>query len=249
MSYKTQPRDSKGRFLSKKEVAKPTPKKPTSRKKKVEEKDSDVIIFSNFLLDDTTSIKFNGMQNSLKSGYLEALNAISSSCKVNKIDLYYGLSLFGVRNNKHYVYSNSLDSMSKIAYDYNPSQGRTALYSGIIYIINKMEEYINNICIVNPGKVIKPQLTILTDGEDNDSGSLFESAKKLINEKIKLGWNISFIGNSSTSIKLGIDKSNTLDFETSEEGTKTAMGIYTSSIDTYVDTVSRGVDSNVGFFA
>lgn len=238
MSWKTQPRDEKGRFI-KQEVVK-SPKKRKSKK-------NNKAIFSCFLLDNTASIHYNKMVDSLKNGYLEAVNAITNECNKNNIQLQYLLSKFSGRNICDYTYTSDITNIRQKVINYNPDGFSTAIYSNMINIINNIDLYLNYPQFVNKEVVV--QLTVLTDGEDN--ASLSNDKLKLISlikEKKELGWNISFMGSENIAESLEIDKSNILEYETTEKGSKKGMGIYTNSVSNFVNTVVEDGDTKVGFF-
>jgi hypothetical protein len=239
MSYKTQPRDSKGRFI-KQEVL---PVKKTRRKKQVSNK----AIFSCFLLDDTGSISSNKMVDALKSGYLNAVNTINDSCAKNNIEVVYLLGMFGGRGDLDYIYSTDVSKIVNKMNNYDPSRWSTALYHNAIRIINSINNYLTYKEF--QGKEVSVQLTILTDGDDNNSfsGDKIELSR-MIKKYTENGWNISFMGSKQIAKELLIDQSNILDFETNEVGTQSSMGIYQRSVESYVNTVSLGEDTRVGFF-
>jgi hypothetical protein len=238
MNWKTQPRDNKGRFI--KAV---NPPKVSRRRNKVVNKQ-----FCCFLLDDTSSIQYNRLVQTLESGINEALIAVKQASKENKVETYYGFSLFGHPSNRHYLFSKVKPEIR----NYNPNQGWTALYDAIGYGIETTEKYIQEYNI--PSKNV--QFTIFTDGDENASKVYnATSIKKLIEQKISEGWSINFMGGGDADSvmkaaeSMGIYAANTVSFNTDVVETTRAIKKYAKSTQSYTAGVSKGENSNIGFFA
>lgn len=241
-SWEKQPRDSKGRFIKATPVATP-PVSRRTRKPKIDNRQICV-----FLLDDTGSIRHNDLTDVLESGLNESVDAVAAASKTNKVETYYGFSLFGTSSSKHFQFGN----VAPVITNYNPRQRSTALYDAIGYGIRQVDLYNKKLNI--PTKNI--QFTIFTDGDENDSREFNRySIKQLIEEKIAEGWSINFMGggNADSVMKaaenMGIYAANTVSFQNNTEEVKEAMKKYRGSTQSYTASVAKGQSSNIGFFS
>lgn len=240
MSWQNQARDSKGRFLPK--TVAPTPPRVTRRRKK-----ENVKQFNVFVIDDSGSIRHNNMVNSIINGMNEIIHNVENSNSDNKIEMFWGLSLFGTAYNNQYSFSNS---PIKLVY-YNPSQSATALYDGIGYALAQTEHYIANKNIKTNNVVV----TIFTDGQENDSRKFTkEKVKTLIEAYKEKGWMINFVGGGDeVSVKkvaesIGIFEQNTMNYNTDSKDTTRAFNKMSKAMSNYTSSVAEGNSSNIGFF-
>lgn len=236
MSWKTQARDSKGRFLPK--VAAPTPPKVTRKKKEV------IKQFNIFVVDDSASIRYNGMVGSIKEGFDQIVNDVNKANNDGKIEMYWGINFFGKRDNMHYAFGNNPFSIK----NYNPEQGWTALNDGIIYAINKTQEYLNTIGKAN---VV---LNIFTDGDENNSRASVSDVNKLVEQKKSEGWMINFIGGGDekfvrkTAENYGIFQANTVSYGTNAVETTQVFAKMSAGMSGYTKAVKQRKATNQGFF-
>jgi hypothetical protein len=241
MSWKTQGRDSKGRFTSKKVDDKPK-RKPRVKKVSVEQKTQ----ITGLVLDQSSSM--NWIKQPTINGFNEVLEDTVKSTKENNINSIYNYVLFGSM-----VTDAGISPTAPFKLDnnnYYPS-GMTALYDGIKSSIDTISNYIVNKKITNYNVVI----TILTDGEENKSKTSLSTIKKLIQEKIEAGWMINFVGAGNldqvieTSKNMGIFAANTVNYTANEIGTTDAFKKVSRGMKSYTSSVAAGQGSNVGFFA
>lgn len=237
-TYKTQERLPNGRF-GKKIVTPPVVTKRTRRVKK------EVNQFNVFLIDDSISIKANGMVNSIVDGMSNIINEIKDTKGVN---MYWGLSLFGSPGFKHYLFGNTPTFLE----GYQPVQGSTALYDGIGYALNTTQNHILKSKIDSPNVVFN----IFTDGEENSSRAFDTTTiAKLISEYREKGWMINFIGGGEdlkvkkVAQKLGIFESNVVNYATTAAGTEGVFESLTKGMKKYSKKAAKGEASNIGFFA
>lgn len=236
MSWKTQARDSKGRFLPKVVV---TPPKVTRRKKEI------IRQFNVFVIDDSVSIVYNKMVDSIKQGFNKIVNDVYEANSDNKIEMHWGLSFFGRKHYSHYVYTPVAPGLSQ----YNPNQSCTALNDGIIYAIEKTQEYLNT--RVGKANVV---FNIFTDGEENNSGSSVQDVNKLIEQKKSEGWMINFIGGGDetfvrkTADNYGIYQANTVSYGTNAVETTQVFDKMSKGMSSYTKAVKQRKVSNQGFF-
>jgi len=243
-NWKTQARDAQGRFLSKVEVAVPTP----VVKKRVSKKAKETVIpqqFNVFLIDDSTSIRHNGMVDSIRFGFSEIVSSIEEVANDGKINMSWGISFFGEPGSSNYLLTKKAPNLD----NYKPRQGSTALYDGIVNIINNTKIYLKS---VENANVV---LNIFTDGYENSSrkNSLI-STNKAIKEAKNAGWMINFIGGGSekfvkqTAQDLGIFAANTVSYQTNSEDTKAVLSKVSAGMSSYSRSVKKGEATNDGFF-
>lgn len=242
MSWKTQARDSKGRFLPKVQEPVKTTRKTRSKKP------SDITQFNVIVLDQSSSMR--SVKNETILGFNEVLTSALDEASKNKIKTYYGYTLFSSFVTDRVISPNSPKLLSSDTY--NP-EGCTALNDAIGSTLKGILQFINYNGITNPKVVV----TILTDGEENNSRVYSSSDIKIMIEEFKnLGWVINYIGagkeedvkNYSKSI--GIYESNTMAYTANNaESTKKTFNKLSEKTRGYTLSVAYGSDSNQGFFA
>jgi len=237
MSWEKQPRDAKGRFLSKAVE----PVKTKAKTKKVSKKLTQVNIF---VIDDSASIASNNMVDSIVTGMDDIIKDVLSE---NEDPMFWGLSMFGKYSNRHYSFS----SQPLKLINYNPIQSFTALNDGIAYAIENTAYYIQSNKIQNPSVVFN----IFTDGQENNSREYTtEKINALISKKRDDGWMINFIGGGDpkvvkeTAKDLGIFAANTVVYNTNSVGTAEVFDKLSESMRGYSKSVKEGKTSNTGFF-
>lgn len=242
-------RDSSGRFASVKAISK---RKPVTKKKSTPKSKT---IINAFLMDSSGSM--SGKENSTISGFNEILdNSIKDDAtfKTKSINL---IAFFG-SDYKFYPneVKNLVNGSSGVQYankvGYASDMGMTALWESANKIITATEEKLKT----NPGaKVI---VTLFTDGDENASSQEWRDGKKIkeiIQQKQKEGWVINFIGaGDQTQVQavadsVGIFSANTVNYANSAAGTRGIMSKMSSANTSYKSKVSKGTDTNIGFFA
>lgn len=196
-----------------------------------------------FLLDDSSSMDWDNKREATIDGFNQVLQDIKtdkSGVKSNDV-----LFKFGSPGNFDVI-----EKITELNKDnYHPKQNSTALYDSIVKTIDYTEGYIKN--IPSP-KVV---LTIFTDGEDNSSKNSSNNVKKLIDTKVKQGWVVNFMGAGEdafvkkTAATMGINMMNTNSYQNTGLGTTQAFNTFSKANQSYRSKVSKGTDSNIGFFA
>lgn len=241
MSWENQPRDSKGRFLPKKVE----PVKKEVKTKKVSKKETQVNVF---VIDDSGSIKHNNMRESIVNGMDQIIEDVQATNSNGKTTMWWGLSLFGSPNVKHYAFANTPLRLN----NYDPCQGSTALYDGVAYAIEQTELYLTKNKITTNNVVV----TIFTDGDENDSRRYNSiSIKQFISKYTAKGWMINFVGAGSekvvkeTANKMGIFEANTVAYSANAADTTKVLNKVSKGMKQYSKAVAKGQSSNIGFFA
>lgn len=242
MSWKTQARDSKGRFLPK--VVEPVKTTRKTRSKKA----SDVTQFNVIVLDQSGSMA--SVKNETILGFNQVLTAALDEASKNKIKTYYGYTLFGSIVTDRVINPNSPKLLNSDTY--TPS-GMTALNDAIGSTLKEVQKFISYNKITNPKVVV----TILTDGDENNSRTYSSSDIKIMIEEFKnLGWVINYIGAGTDkevknySKSIGIYESNTMSYTANNTvSTKNTFNKLSEKTRGYTQAVASGSDSNFGFFA
>ncbi len=242
-------RDKSGRFAPK------SSKTPTKRKakpsKKVSSKGKE--IYDMFILDKSSSM--SSIKEATINGYNEILNGIKKVCKDTKVPSYCSLVEFSNNFNVKSKFLNTDCEKTSILTNstYLPG-GMTALYDAIGLGITSLKENLASKLNSN----ISVTVSILTDGEENNSTKYNkQSTKALIEEmKDKYNWTINFIGAGeekavkSVADSIGIFASNTASYKATNIGTQSAFSnISNARSKKSVDYASRGVNTNIGFFS
>lgn len=246
-------RDKAGRFS--KDGA---TKRKSGKKKKVPAKINS--IFNVFLLDDTGSMQdkveatVEGFNQVLADGKL-------ASKKANVLN-FEAFSKFGRRGKQSWNVGNVLPLTSTWPNaavwpsptgdnTYNPHEPETALWEAVVKTIQRAEIELGQ--YPHGTKVI---FTIFTDGENNCAYEYEILANQAIERKKKDGWVINFMGAGDQktmeriSGSVGIFAGNTLGYENTSKGTRSAMNKMSASRVTYTSSVGAGQTvSNDGFFS
>lgn len=231
-------RDASGRFTKK--STKTAKKKVVKATKVAKTKE----ILNVFVLDDSASMW--GKRQVTIDGFNEVLVASELSAKTDKVNSTDILCTFGERG--HFKVVGAVKKLTNATY--NPSQGGTALWDAIIRGIDFTESLVKT----KPAgtKVI---FTIFTDGQNNLLYDLQSKAKELIDAKNAEGWVINFMGAGNDILvktvanSVGIYAANTMSYSNDKVGTASAFDTLSKAKSLYSSKVSRGIDSNVGFFA
>lgn len=239
MSWTTQPRDSRGRFLPK--VAEPV--KPVRKRNSKQQTQVNV-----FVIDDSGNIRHNNMRESIINGMDQIIEDVQATNSNGKTTMWWGLSLFGSPNAKHYAFANTPLHLN----NYNPSQFSTALYDGVAYAIQQTELYLTKNKITTNNVVV----TIFTDGQENDSRIYkVNTIKEFISKYTDKGWMINFVGAGSEKVvkdaatRMGIFETNTVAYSANAADTTAVLGKVSKGMKQYSKAVQQGQSSNIGFFA
>jgi hypothetical protein len=241
MSWKTQARDSRGRFLPK--VVEPV--KNTPKTKRVSKQQTQVNVF---VIDDSGSIKHNNMRQSIVSGMDQIIEDVQATNSNGKTTMWWGLSLFGSTNAKHYAFANTPLHLN----NYDPCQSSTALHDGVAYAITQTELYLTKNKITTNNVVV----TIFTDGQENDSRVYNpHTIKEFISKYTDKGWMINFVGAGSEKVvkeaasRMGIFEANTVAYSANAADTTKVLNKVSKGMKQYSKSVQQGQSSNIGFFA
>lgn len=230
-------RDRNGRFTS-------SGTKQEKRKHKKKGKEVTGIL-NVFILDDS------GSMDSKVSGTVEGFNKILSdgkqASKDNKLANYEALATFGEARNFSWTAG---DIKPLTTYNYRPIQGSTALWDAVIKGINRAESYLS--ILPKNTNVI---LTIFTDGQNNVGYGLQEDARRLVEEKKKQDWVITYMGAGTqfeaetVAQSIGIFASNSLGYQNTNIGTRDAMNKMSASKVSYMASAAVGAAVADGFFS
>ena len=131
---------------------------------------------------------------------------------------------------------------------YNPG-GCTALYDAVGAGVNKLREEIKDELKDRIASVV---VTILTDGQENSSRHFNgKQVASLISEIQETGqWTVSFVGCGDDVFEvakaMNIDRSNTLSYVATQDGTTEAFGKMASARASYSTNVARCLNDNIG---
>jgi hypothetical protein len=241
-------RDANGRFTKKVTVVtKSVTKKKPSKKVNKE-------IYDLFILDKSSSM--SSIKTSTINGYNEILAGIQKVSKDTKIPSYCSLVEFSYNSMINSVFNNLLCENVKGLNDSNfrPS-GMTALHDAIGFGINQLK---SNLGAKLNDKNISVTVSILTDGEENNSSKYNQYSIKELIETMKndYNWTINFIGAGNkdkvqaVADSIGIFASNTINYSADSVGTTTVFrNIAKSRSAKSVTYATTGENNNFGFFS
>lgn len=201
--------------------------KKKTKKKKVTVSDT----YINFVLDET------GSMSSCIEGTISGFNEYVESLKKTKGKVYFSLTQFDSKrfNVIHKVVP--LKNVIKLSRDnYRPGD-MTNLYDSIARTIKATEQDVP--------KKSKVLCVILTDGEENASTE-YTKAKlnALVKQKEEDGWNFIYLGANQDSFKsagnIGISAGNTINFQNTNIGTRSAYTLLAAQTVAYADTGRYG---------
>lgn len=220
------------------------PKRGRGRPRKAEKS----TVFNVFVLDDSASMRESGKTPATISGFNEVL----ATTKTDKVHTINALVKFSSPGSETWTVGdvkplgNGFNNMR-----YYPSGFSTALWDAAGYAIRKTEEAIRTLPIGT--RVV---MTLFTDGDENSSRHWNRTeVKKLIEEKVALGWVVNFIGAGTkldverVATSVGIFAANTMNYQNDGVGATTAFRSMAKSLTNYNNAVADNVDSNVGFFS
>jgi hypothetical protein len=243
-------RDSKGRFAPK-DPSSGSTKRP---KKTIVQTASNREIYDIVLLDESSSMGGTRGVAAVK-GFNRHVQGLIESADKLKIKTLASLYVFNhsIKKTHFLADPNAFPNLDYASASYMPS-GSTALYKVVADSIN---ELIAHLSVNNKldSKDINVTITMFTDGEDTSSHSSLENARKAVNDAMKLGWTIAFIGAGNKrsleveASKMGIHHSNVLVVEGTEQGIEAAYDSLTQSRSIKTELyATKGVSSNIGFF-
>jgi len=240
-------RDKNGRFTSK-------GKKTTVKKKVKKATNKNLAIYDMFILDKSSSM--NSIKQATMNGFNELIGGIKKVYEDTKVPSYCSLIEFSSYGTIKDTYLNTpcVEVGTLNDYNYRPG-GMTALYDAIGHGIHQMTEYLgDNI----DNKDISVTISILTDGEENNSRNYNQQDIKNLIEKMKTvyNWTINYIGSGSEkSVKavadsIGIFASNSMNYMATDIGTQNVFKNITRARSVRSTSyVSTGVVKNDGFFS
>jgi uncharacterized protein YegL len=192
----------------------------------------------------------SGSMNSIKTATIQGFNEVVQTVKgVEKQfpeqEHFISLVTFNGLGIKTKLFARKVKNLGEIdAKSYQPDSA-TPLYDAIGFSVNKLrgETEAKKDCSV--------LVTILTDGEENDSKE-FSGAdiKKLIKELKKQGWTFTYIGANHEVEKIAFSLSitNTLKFEANEKDVKRAFNEDKESRVLYARSLRQGEDVQKDYF-
>lgn len=193
-------------------------KKPVKKSKTLKTKAVGKATMTNLIIIDASGSMADKVDE-VKGGVKELLKQIKKDATKDKSKLktstvvvdFSGQGDFNTLVNVN----DSTDVVDSLADNYT-TRGMTALYDAIGKAFAMVDANEKNVFV-----------SIVTDGEENDSKELSHAkVKELIEGKKKLGWTVTFMGTTEMAVRdaqsLGVSRGNTMTFADSAKGMRTS---------------------------
>lgn len=199
-----------------------------------------------FVLDNSGSM--SSIKQAIISGFNEQVESIKALDASNGTQSLFGFVTFDTEVKIRYL-NESINAAEPLTFKSYFPIGGTAFHDAIGVSIKALEDKLGS--ELETAKVL---VTFLTDGEENSSklykGSQAADLIKQVQDEYD--WTFSFIGANIDVAKLAeslhVDKSNTLNFVASAEGTKFATDTLKSARESYYTKSMEGKQTKTAFF-
>lgn len=221
-------------------------------KKKVEKKE-EITTLVNFILDRSGSM--GTIKDTVISGFNEYLQSLQQSKNPVKFSLTLFASGLGeAQIDKRYV-AVDVDKVVPLSSETYKPNGNTPLYDAVVGTIESVVEKVDH---AHDGTKYAIVTVIMTDGAENSSREHNQKCLKDLIQKLeeKGNWTFTFMGANVDAFaeaqKYGISKGNTIQWNSTEEGTRSVMRSAGIGLSTYQDVMavnlSQGKDLKTSSF-
>ncbi len=196
------------------------------------------------ILDESGSMET--IKNATVSGFNEVVQTIKGVEKqFPEQEHFVSLVTFNGLGIKSKLFAKKVKSLKEIDEKTFQPDSLTPLYDAIGFSVNRLRKEIESV------KDCAVLVTILTDGEENDSKEYTGAAvKKLVDEMKKQGWTFTYIGanHDVERVALSLSITNTLKFEANERDVKRAFDIDKKARGVHAMKLRRGEAAQEKYF-
>lgn len=202
------------------------------------------IVHNLIILDESGSM--GAIKHATIQGFNELVQSIRGiESKYPEQAHYVSLVTFNSLGIKTKLFAEKVKNLWKLDADSYVPDEATPLYDAIGYACKKL---LNKVGVKKDTNVL---VTILTDGEENNSKEYSEYAiSKLIESLAPKGWTFTYIGanHDVEAAAARVSIQNHLDFDADETGILKCVADDMSARERYADRIHRGEDLRTGYF-